>query len=110
MASNYYNLQSWRKGRLRHLREYPLCVQCRSIGKITIATVVDHKVPHRGDRDIFFNEAGWQSMCVQHHNEKTAAEDGGFGNRRLSAGEARKPQQGCDASGWPISSAHHWRK
>ena len=110
MKCKYYDLRRWRNGRQKHLREHPLCVMCQSIGKLTIATVVDHRAPHRGDEALFFDESNWQSMCVQHHNEKTAAEDGGFGNRKLTASDARKPQQGCNASGYPLSRAHHWNK
>lgn len=78
--SRLYDLRRWRTGRVRHLREHPLCVACQSIGKVTAASVVDHRTPHKGSEELFFDESNWQSMCVQHHNEKTAAEDGGFGN------------------------------
>lgn len=73
----------WRKARAAYLRAYPLCVECEASGKLERATVVDHVIPHRGDAALFWNRANWQSLCATHHNRKTAAEDGGFGNVRL---------------------------
>lgn len=65
----------WRKARLRHLREHPFCVECLKENKLTKATVVDHIVPHRGDRILFWNESNWQSLCEHHHNKKTRTQD-----------------------------------
>jgi len=47
--------------------------------------VVDHIVPHRGDRALFWDTSNWQPLCKPHHDAKTAREDGGFGNRASSA-------------------------
>ena len=35
---------------LGNLHSHSLCVECEKQGKLTQATVVDHIVPHRGDR------------------------------------------------------------
>ena len=45
------------------------------------ATVVDHIIPHKGDMDIFWDEDNWQPLCKRCHDQKTATENGGFGNR-----------------------------
>lgn len=45
--------------------------------------VVDHKVPHRGDPRLFWDEANWQGMAKTCHDRKTATEDGGFGRSFL---------------------------
>jgi len=42
-----------------------------------MATVVDHITPHKGDNDLFWDRANWQSLCESCHNRKTAAEDMG---------------------------------
>ena len=44
-----------------------------------MACVVDHLVPHRGDRLLFWDASNWQSLCESCHNRKTARADGGFG-------------------------------
>jgi 5-methylcytosine-specific restriction enzyme A len=68
---------AWRKARLAFLAINPLCVEC---GRV--ATVVDHRVPHRGDPAVFWNRGRWQSMCASCHSRKTASRDGGFGLQR----------------------------
>ena len=66
-------------GSLAYLREHPLCVDCEAEGLLVPATVVDHVRPHKGDQELFWDEANWASRCERHHNAKTAREDGGFG-------------------------------
>jgi 5-methylcytosine-specific restriction protein A len=69
----------WRKDRARFLKEHPLCVECIEVGKILAATVVDHIIPHKGDKQLFWNKKNWQALCKRHHDSKTVKEDGGFG-------------------------------
>lgn len=71
--------RQWEKARLRWLQEHPLCAECERQDTLTAATIVDHIIPHRGDMVLFWDETNWRSLCVPHHNEKTAREDGGFG-------------------------------
>ena len=78
----------WQAASEAFLRSHPLC-QCPECdeGRIRArpASVVDHKVPHRGDMKIFWDSTNWQSMAKPCHDRKTAREDGGFGNRRAAA-------------------------
>lgn len=69
----------WRKARAGFLRKNQLCVQCKEQGLIVEATVVDHIKPHKGDKMLFWDRLNWQALCKQHHDTKTAREDGGFG-------------------------------
>jgi 5-methylcytosine-specific restriction protein A len=69
----------WRKARLGFLAKHPLCVHCTNEGGIGAATEVDHIVPHRGNKELFWNRENWQGLCKSHHSKKTALEDGGFG-------------------------------
>ena len=71
----------WRLLRHRHLSKEPLCRECLSTNKITIATVVDHIIPHKGDMKLFYASDNRQSLCKFHHDTKTAREDGGFGHK-----------------------------
>lgn len=82
-ASRGYDSR-WRKARIGYLRRHPLCVHCEAEGVVCAASVVDHIVPHRGDRRLFWDRANWQSLCAEHHNRKTATEDSNF-----TAGNAR---------------------
>ena len=79
-ASRGYDSR-WQKARLAFLKLHPLCVECAKEHKTTAATVVDHIVPHKGDKQLFWDVNNWQPLCDHHHAVKTAKEDGGFGNR-----------------------------
>lgn len=68
----------WRRARAEHLRAHPLCVMCERNGKTIVATVVDHRTPHRGDPALFWDPTNWQSLCQPHHDvDKQRMERGG---------------------------------
>jgi 5-methylcytosine-specific restriction protein A len=75
----YTGDSKWKKARISYLRAHP---QCAYPGCTLPASVVDHKIPHRGDMGLFWDYDNWQPLCKPHHDQKTAKEDGGFGNRR----------------------------
>lgn len=54
--------------------------QCSSPGCPRRATEVDHIVPYRVSRS--HDWSNLQGFCKPHHSQKTAREDGGFGNAR----------------------------
>ena len=58
----------WDKARAAYLRKHPLCVMCGRAGRFVPAAVIDHVMPHRGDRQMFWNEANWQPLCTSHHS------------------------------------------
>lgn len=64
----------WRSARVLFLKKNPLCAKCREKGKLTPATVVDHIIPHRGDKRLFWDKQNWQPLCKDCHDRKT-----GFG-------------------------------
>lgn len=80
----------WRKFRDRYVKENPLCLHCLKEGKLTPTQVVDHIVPHKGDKELFWNNDNHQSLCVKCHNEKTAKYDGGFGRKPISSDKKEK--------------------
>jgi 5-methylcytosine-specific restriction endonuclease McrA len=48
---------------------------CKTQGKVTEATVVDHIIPHKGDEALFWDIHNWQSLCKRHHDsDKRKAE------------------------------------
>ncbi len=69
----------WRRYREMYLRQHPLCVECQKEGRLTPATVVDHIVPHKGDRRLFWDPENHQALCKRCHDKKTAKEDGRWG-------------------------------
>ncbi|MCM3411240.1 HNH endonuclease [Metabacillus litoralis] len=68
----------WRKARTAYLMKHPFCVECNKVGVIAPATVVDHIIPHKGDKKLFWDSKNnWQSLCEMHHNRKTKTHDMG---------------------------------
>ncbi len=65
----------WRKARKIFLKANPLCVICKEEGKLVKATVVDHIIPHRGDKELFWDESNWQPLCKKCHDKKTMTKD-----------------------------------
>jgi 5-methylcytosine-specific restriction protein A len=65
----------WQKAREDYLAKHPLCVYCEREGRVTLATVVDHKVPHRGDMTLFWDRNNWQSLCATHHSRDKQREE-----------------------------------
>ena len=65
----------WRKASKAYLLEHPLCAECYKKGILTAATVVDHIVPHRGDKQLFWDRENWQPLCKKCHDEKTLKEE-----------------------------------
>ncbi|RCW65178.1 HNH endonuclease [Pseudorhodoferax soli] len=81
----------WQKARARFLRNNPLCVYCERAGRVELATVVDHIVPHRGNPEIFWDESRWQSLCKPCHDVTKAREERGS-----------PTHQGIGTDGWPV--------
>ena len=54
---------AWQKARRRYLVAHHLCVESMKEGKYVKATDVDHIVPHRGGKKLFWNESNWQALC-----------------------------------------------
>lgn len=68
---------AWQRARVGFLKSHPLCKRCEADGRVVVATVVDHIIPHRGDKVLFWDHDNWQPLCKPCHDRKTATEDGG---------------------------------
>lgn len=103
-ARALYGTAQWQKLRKAKLTANPLCECdfCTAHKRVTPATVVDHKIPHKGDRGLFFDYSNLQSLGKNCHDSKTAREDGGFGRVKPSR------KGGCDLDGNPLRPNKHW--
>lgn len=86
----------WKAASAAWRKRHPLCARHEARGEVVAGEVVDHIKPHGlvealagGDAQriadgwrLFWDTKNWQTLCARCHNWKTAAEDGGFGNRR----------------------------
>lgn len=51
------------------------CVSCGNP-----ATMVDHRIPAKGDMALFWDRSNWQPMCRRCNLSKNARHEGGFGH------------------------------
>lgn len=72
-----YNYQ-WQKAREIYLSQNPLCAICLENGVVNMANIVDHIIPHKGDKELFWDRNNWQSLCKECHDLKTLREKGQF--------------------------------
>ena len=90
----------WQKAREGYLRKHPLCKHCMAQHppRITLATVVDHDIPHKGDMALFWDSGNWQSLCKTCHDSwKQAMERGSL-------------DTACNEAGLPLDPRHPWNK
>jgi 5-methylcytosine-specific restriction protein A len=73
-VSALYASPTWTLMRMWQLSHAPLCEECKKQGWAVAATDVDHIRPHRGDRALFFDPNGLQSLCKKSHHRKTMQE------------------------------------
>lgn len=69
----FYDSVQWKRIREAVLRKEPWCRQCRRLGKVIVASIVDHITPIRmgGNRTVLSN---LQPLCDECHNIKRSSE------------------------------------
>ncbi|MDB5540539.1 MAG: endonuclease [Devosia sp.] len=76
-----------------------LCEDCEALGRITLATVVDHTIPlSKGGPD---TDENTRNLCDEHDAIRTA-EQFGF--------KAPTPKQAIAINGRPIDHNHPWNR
>ncbi|WP_313489165.1 HNH endonuclease [Stutzerimonas nitrititolerans] len=93
-----YNTKAWHRLRWHQLQAEPLCKLCHALGRITAASVVDHRKPHKGDESLFFDATNLDSLCKPCHD------------RTKQQFERTGVLPGCDASGVPLDPGSHWHR
>lgn len=101
-ASRGYGYQ-WQKARAAFLakREHAFCIMCAEAGRDELATVVNHRVPHRGDQTLFWDKGNWEPLCAPHHDQVVQSREKG-GSKALLTGVTR--------DGRPADPAHPWNQ
>lgn len=68
--NRFYQRVAWKNVRSLQLQLEPLCRECRKLGKLVAATVVDHIIPiANGGAELDLENL--QSLCKPHHETKT---------------------------------------
>jgi 5-methylcytosine-specific restriction protein A len=90
-----YDSPRWRKVAKMFLDQNPLCNPCWKIsGREVPASIVHHKIEHKGDEALFWNWDNLEAVCPSCHS----------GHIRVS--EHVGYSQACDADGFPIDPRH----
>jgi hypothetical protein len=91
-----YKRGFWQRRRKLQLAEYPFCAPCAALGKLTLATLVDHDVPHHGDPNAFVL-GKLTSMCWSCHSR---------GKQRAEIDAKRGYSEAIGVDGWPLDPRH----
>lgn len=69
----FYSSKKWRMARGMQLRKFPLCLDCKDMGIMEPAIVVDHVIPmSKGGAKL--NSENLRSLCKPCHDAKTTKE------------------------------------
>jgi 5-methylcytosine-specific restriction enzyme A len=99
---------AWRRASKLFLCEpgNQVCGHCRAAP----ATMVDHRVPHKGDAGLFWDRANWVASCGPCNSSKAAQTEAGFGNPAKPPSAFKRRIKGCDAQGYPLDPDHPWNR
>lgn len=93
----WYATKAWKLKRAAQLAKTPWCEPCRRQGRSRPATVANHKVRHRGDRDLFFH-GETESACKECHDAAIQREEIEGFSREI------------DDDGWPADPRHPFNR
>ena len=96
-ASRGYG-HAWQKARKGHLAREPLCRPCKKAGLTAAGHTVDHIIPHRGDRTLFWDKTNWQTLCATCSS----------GDKQRQEKSGVTAYRGVSVDGTPLDPAHHW--
>ena len=71
---DWYKTPLWSALKSNVLAKNVLCIKCEAAGITSLATVVDHAVPHRGNWSLFKDASNLRALCMSCHSLKTAHE------------------------------------
>lgn len=95
---SWYSRPEWTKqARPAQLSRQPYCERCLRQGLKVKATVVNHRIPHRGNWALFIDPSNHESTCKPCHDSAIQREE----KRGLSC-------VGVDVTGRPTDPKHPW--
>ena len=93
-----YKLKRWRDLRASVLGATPLCTRCRALGRTSLATVVHHRLPHKGSEALFWARENLEAVCKPCHDGP------------IQESEAKGFTTEIGADGLPIDPSHPARR
>jgi 5-methylcytosine-specific restriction protein A len=65
----------WQAARIEYLARHQWCERCLAAGRRAKATVVNHRIAHKGDLRLFWSRSNWEPVCTHHHNSTIQSEE-----------------------------------
>jgi 5-methylcytosine-specific restriction endonuclease McrA len=93
-----YKTPRWVKESKQFLRLNPICYYCDDK-----ATLVNHRIPHKGNETLFWQVRNWQPACKHCHDSLIKKLENG-----KILGKDVVANNKCDDRGIPQSSSHPW--
>lgn len=94
----WYRLKAWKTARAVQLAQQPLCWRCLQDEVVTEATVLNHRIPVKGNWQLFDDPSNHESVCERHHNSTIQRE------------ERRGHVIGCDVDGRLLDPDYPWNR
>lgn len=89
-----YWTPEWKAAKADQLNREPFCQRPVHRGREVWAIIVNHKIPHKGDRRLFLDPNNHESCCKPCHDGPIQRE------------ERRGFDTAVDAGGWPVDPRH----
>ena len=67
-SDRFYGTAAWVNLRAMVLSQSPICVECERLGRVTLATVVDHIIPFKERPDLGMTIENLRPLCSSCHN------------------------------------------
>ena len=79
----------WDAEAARERVRMPLCLGCEAVGRVTATELIDHVVPHKGDKALFWDKNNRQPACRPHHDIVKQRLEQLFARGKVSAAELK---------------------
>lgn len=90
----WYKTARWQAIRKQQLQAHPLCERHLKRNQVVPATVVHHRLPHKGDWALFSSVANLESLCKPCHDSEAQSEERTGYSKQI------------DGDGWPADPRH----
>lgn len=106
---------SWQREADEFRKTHPRCVGCDAMGLVHRTECIDHIIPHKGDKSLFWNKNNWQPSCNWHHTAIKPELERRWFDRKITTSELvlssstavrisrERYKPGVDVNGWPMA-------
>ena len=74
-SRKWYSSKRWKQLRAIVLASEPYCARCERRGIVTPSDTVNHKRPHRGSYELFWQRSNLEGVCASCHSSEIQGEE-----------------------------------